>query len=71
MQPTSNSAAYALMYALEAVIACMHTQSLTHGWEGFSRREADSARRSKRYSPTHCNTDARQCHGHDVAGEAT
>jgi hypothetical protein len=44
MQPASNSAAYALMHALDAVIACMHTQSQTHGWEGFSRREADSAR---------------------------
>ena len=44
MQPTPHSAAYALMHALDAVIACLHTQSLTHGWEGFSRREADSAR---------------------------
>jgi hypothetical protein len=32
------------MHALDAVIFCLQNQAHTYEWEGFSRREADSAR---------------------------
>lgn len=44
LQPTPHSAAYALLHALDGVIACLNQQSHTLGWEGLARREADRDR---------------------------